>query len=62
MKHSTLQTPRVAAVLEAAPRIIAALVVAGSLGLAACHTTAGAGKDISAAGNAISNKAQEETP
>jgi len=50
-----------AAILEAAPKIVAALSVAALMALAACHTTAGAGKDISAAGNAISNTAQNAT-
>ena len=62
MKQSTSQTQHLSAAMEAAPRIIAALVVAGSLALAACHTTAGAGKDISAAGKAITNSAQQNTP
>ena len=47
---------------DAAPRIVAALSVAALMALAACHTTAGAGKDISAAGNAIHNEAVEHTP
>jgi predicted small secreted protein len=47
-----------ASAVEAAPKIIAALTVAGLMGLAACNTTAGAGKDISAAGNAIHNSAE----
>lgn len=46
---------------DAVPRIIALASVAAVMGLAACHTTAGAGKDISAAGNAISNTAQNHT-
>ena len=50
-----------AAALEAAPRIIAVLTVAGLMALSACHTTAGAGKDISSAGHAISNEANEHT-
>jgi predicted small secreted protein len=48
-------------VREALPRAIAVLGVAGLMALAACHTTAGAGKDISAAGNAISNSAENHT-
>jgi predicted small secreted protein len=48
--------------LDAAPKIVAALSVAALMALAACHTTAGAGKDISAAGNAIHNEAVEHTP
>jgi predicted small secreted protein len=50
-----------AAIAEAAPRIVAAISVVALMALAACHTTAGAGKDISAAGNAIHNEAQEHT-
>jgi predicted small secreted protein len=30
--------------------------------LSACHTVAGAGKDISATGNAVTNDAQKATP
>ena len=30
--------------------------------LAACHTTAGAGKDISATGHAMTNSAEKNTP
>jgi predicted small secreted protein len=30
--------------------------------LAACHTTAGAGEDLSATGHAITNDAQKHTP
>lgn len=30
--------------------------------LAACHTTAGAGKDISATGRAMTNSAEKHTP
>jgi len=30
--------------------------------LGACHTTAGAGEDISATGNAITDSAQKHTP
>ena len=48
--------------VEAAPKIIAALAVVGLMGLAACNTTAGAGKDISAAGNAIHNSAEQAKP
>ncbi|ETX14065.1 hypothetical protein OCH239_05340 [Roseivivax halodurans JCM 10272] len=35
------------------------LALFGLLGLAACETIGGAGQDISSAGNAISNQAQE---
>jgi predicted small secreted protein len=30
--------------------------------LGACHTTAGAGQDISATGNVLTNSAQKNTP
>jgi predicted small secreted protein len=42
--------------------IVAGFSVVAFMLLAACHTTAGAGKDISAAGNAITNSAQQHTP
>jgi predicted small secreted protein len=38
-----------------------ALLVAAPL-LAACHTTAGAGEDLSASGHAITNSAEKHTP
>jgi predicted small secreted protein len=38
--------------------IALAVVAASTLGLAACNTVAGAGKDVSNAGSAISNTAQ----
>jgi predicted small secreted protein len=37
--------------------VLAALAV--SLGVAACNTVQGAGKDVSAAGNAVSDTAQD---
>src|SRR6185369_15608144 len=37
-------------------QLLVAMVLSGML-LAACHTTAGAGRDISAAGNAITHSA-----
>lgn len=43
--------------------ILALLVLAAAMPLlAACHTTAGAGKDISASGRAITHSAQKHTP
>jgi predicted small secreted protein len=42
--------------------IVAGFSVAAIMLLAACHTTAGAGKDISATGNAITNSAVQATP
>jgi entericidin B len=41
--------------------LAAAIALAASLLLSACHTTAGAGKDISAAGNAITKKANQHS-
>jgi predicted small secreted protein len=38
-----------------------ALLAAAPL-LAACHTTAGAGQDLSAAGHAVTNDADKSTP
>ena len=38
-----------------------ALVAAVPL-LGACHTTAGAGQDLSATGHAVTNSAQKNTP
>lgn len=40
---------------------LAMLIGAAPL-LAACHTTAGAGQDISATGNALTNSADKHTP
>ncbi len=40
---------------------VAALASAAPL-LSACHATAGAGQDISATGNALSNSANANTP
>jgi predicted small secreted protein len=38
-----------------------ALIAAAPL-LAACHTTAGAGEDITATGHVLTNSAQKNTP
>ncbi len=35
------------------------LALASALALSACNTVSGVGKDVSAAGNAVSNAAQE---
>jgi len=40
---------------------LAALVSLTAMLLAACHTTAGAGRDISAAGHAITHSATEHS-
>ena len=41
--------------------LAAAIAMTVTLLLSACHTTAGAGRDISAAGNAITKKANEHS-
>lgn len=42
---------------------LAALLLLGSVSLlAACHTTAGAGQDLSAAGDAMTSSAKKNTP
>jgi len=38
-------------------KVVALALVAGSLVLAACNTVDGVGKDVSSAGNAVSNAA-----
>ncbi|MGE0418773.1 MAG: entericidin A/B family lipoprotein [Acetobacteraceae bacterium] len=40
---------------------ILSLLLAAPL-LSACHTTAGAGKDLSAAGHAVTDSARKNTP
>jgi predicted small secreted protein len=40
-------------------RLIALLLIAGTAALAGCNTTAGAGQDISKAGNALTNSADK---
>ena len=40
---------------------LCALLIATSL-LGACHTTAGAGQDVSAAGNAVTKSADKHMP
>ena len=37
-------------------------LLTGAATLSACNTTAGAGKDLSAAGHAINNSAEENKP
>jgi predicted small secreted protein len=41
--------------------LVAAISLTAMLLLSACHTTAGAGKDLSAAGNAITHSANEHS-
>ncbi len=44
-------------------RMLAILIVAAaSLAVAACNTIAGAGKDVSAAGGAVTDTAKDATP
>jgi predicted small secreted protein len=38
------------------------LLIAAAPLLGACHTTAGAGEDLSAAGHAVTNSADKHTP
>jgi len=40
-------------------KIFAVALVAGALTLSACNTISGAGKDVSSAGNAVSDAAQD---
>jgi predicted small secreted protein len=42
------------------PTLMALIGIAPPLG--ACHTTAGAGEDLSAGGHAITNSAEKHTP
>ena len=43
-------------------RLALFLIAAAALGVSACNTIAGAGQDVSAGGNAISNTAHDATP
>ncbi len=38
-------------------KVLAALVILGSLAISACNTVEGAGKDVSSAGSAVANAA-----
>jgi predicted small secreted protein len=40
-------------------KIIALTLVAAALAVSACNTVAGAGRDVSAAGSAVTNTAEE---
>jgi predicted small secreted protein len=63
MKILNRETPRLADdTRKVAPKIAAAIGITALLALGACHTTAGAGQDISAAGHAISHGAEEHPP
>ena len=43
-------------------KILTAISITAVALLSACNTTAGAGKDLSKAGNAITNSAEENKP
>jgi predicted small secreted protein len=43
-------------------RIVLLLVAAAAVSSAACHTIAGAGQDVSAAGHAVTDTAHDATP
>jgi entericidin B len=43
-------------------KLILLSVLAASLAVAACNTVAGAGKDVSATGHAVTDTAQDATP
>ena len=43
-------------------KIIVLLVAAAALSSAACNTIAGAGKDVSSAGSAVTDTAHDATP
>ncbi len=43
--------------LKTAPLLTIAVLAAAAVGLSACNTVAGAGKDTSAAGKAVTNSA-----
>ena len=43
-------------------RLAILLIAAASLTVAACNTIAGAGKDVSAAGGAVTDTAHDATP
>lgn len=63
-KHS----PRVVAAAVRRPRVeagtmlFAAALLAMMMSLAACHTTAGVGQDVSATGDALTGAAKKATP
>lgn len=40
-------------------KLVGLMVVAGALALSACNTVAGAGKDVSSAGQAVTNTAND---
>jgi entericidin B len=43
-------------------KIFVLMIAAAALSVAACNTIAGAGKDVSATGNAVTDTAHDATP
>ena len=43
-------------------KLLVLLVAAAAVSVAACNTIAGAGKDVAAGGNAVSDTAHDATP
>ena len=43
-------------------KIVVLLVAAAAMASAACHTIAGAGRDVSSVGNAVTDTAHDATP
>ena len=43
-------------------KLLVLAVVAAAVSLGACHTIAGAGRDVSAAGHAVTDTARDATP
>ena len=43
-------------------KILVLLVAAAAVSVAACNTIAGAGKDVAASGNAVTDTAHDATP
>jgi predicted small secreted protein len=43
-------------------KLVLLTALAASLAMAACHTVAGAGQDVSAAGHAVTDTAHDATP
>lgn len=41
------------------PKFVLLIALAGSIALAACNTVSGAGKDVSSAGHAVTNTAED---
>lgn len=54
-RHASSQTPRE----KSMRKLILFAAVAASMAIAACNTVEGAGKDVSAAGHAVTNTADD---